>query len=127
MALRLEISLTILFAICWTSSIGLAAAGAPLAGALPMTLYQLYGVAAATGWLAGNVYVARARGLPRALRRRLLLIYFLGPPSLLYLLRTLAPAAQQAGAPLAFVWAFGVFAVLFLVPVTLRRSAPRRR
>ncbi len=125
--MALEIGLLGLFLLTWTLALVSVAAGAPLAGALPMTLYQLYGVAAATGWLAGNVYVARARGLPRALRRRLLLIYFLGPPSLLYLLRTLAPAAQQAGAPLAFVWAFGVFAVLFLVPVTLRRSAPRRR
>lgn len=91
-----------------------------------MGLYQFYGVAAFVGWLAGNVYVHRTRGLPRALRRRFLLIYLLGPPSLFYILRSLAPITSQAAVPLAPVYASGVFAILFLVPVTLRSSGGAR-
>jgi hypothetical protein len=37
----------------------------------------------------------------------------------LYLLRALAPAREQIGAPLVPLYALGVYAVLFLVPVTI--------
>ena len=87
----------------------------------PLSLYQLYGIAAAAGWLGGNLYVQRARKLPRMIRKRVLLIYLLGPPSVVYLLRTMAPAEEQVAAPLAGIWAFAVLTIFFMVPVSLRR------
>jgi len=100
--------------------------GVPLAGSLDLGFYPFYAIAAVSGWLAGNVYVARSAGLPRELRRRVLLVYLVGPPGLLYLLRAMAPEAAQMAAPLVPLYAFGVFAVFFYVPVTLRRSTTRR-
>ncbi len=123
----LEIVLLGLFLVLWAVALVSVAIGLPLAGSLPLTLYQLYGIAAALGWLHGNVYVQRARSLPRPLKRRLLLIYLLGPPSLVYLLRTMAPAEEQAAAPLAGIWAFAVLTIFFLVPVTFRRTVPPPR
>jgi hypothetical protein len=98
----------------------------PLPGNLDLGLYPFYGLAACTGWLSGNVYVARARGWPRDVRRRLLLVYLVGPPGVLYVLRAMAPAAEQTAAPMVPIYGFFVFAVLFLVPVTLHGSTPRR-
>lgn len=97
----------------------------PLAGGLSLSLYRLYAAAAFLGWLAGNLYVQRSsRRLPRWLRRRVWMVYFIGPPGIIYLLWALAPAADQAAAPMVPIYAMGVFAVLFQVPVLLR---PRRR
>jgi len=96
--------------------------GLPFAGSLPMGLYQFYGVAAFLGWLSGNVYVYRTRGLPGALRRRILLVYLLGPPGIFYILRSMAPITSQIAVPLAPVYATAVFAMLLLVPVTLRST-----
>lgn len=120
--MRLEVVLLGLFVLAWCLALFSVATGLPLAGLVPLSLYQLYGIAAAAGWLGGNMYVQRARRLPREIRRRLLLIYLLGPPSVVYLLRTMAPAAEQGAAPLAGLWAFGVLAIFFMVPVSLRRS-----
>ncbi len=125
MALRLELSLTALFSLCWASSIALAVAGAPLAGTLPIGLYHLYGLGAFGGWLTGNVYVHRARVLGGALRRRLLSLYLLGPPGVLFLLDALAPRDQQATVPLAPLYATAIYAVLFMVPVSFRRAGRR--
>ena len=99
----------------------------PLAGTLPLNLYRFYSVAAVLGWLAGNLYVLRRRGLGEGFRQRLLLAYLLGPPGVLYLLRAMAPAAQQAAAPLVPAFAFMVYGIFFLVPVTLRFTGPSRR
>ena len=112
--------------VCWAVALFVQVAGLPFAGSLPMGLYQFYGVAAFLGWLTGNVYVHRTRGLPKAIRRRLLLVYLLGPPSLLYILRSMDLITSQATVPLAPVYATGVFAILFLVPVTLRSSGVER-
>lgn len=118
--IRLEIALLGFFFACW----GLAALGQfgifGLAGALPLSLYPLYTIAVALGWISGNVYVLRSRTVPTRLRRRVLAVYLLGPPGILYLLRAMAPRAEQQAAPLVPVFAFGVFAVLFLVPIVLR-------
>lgn len=120
-----ELSLLGVFLAIWTVALASLVGLLPTAGLLDLTLYQLYGVAAALGWIAGNVYIVRARRVPKPLRRRLLLIYVLGPPGLIYLLRSLASAPLQAVAPFAAIYACGVFFVLFLVPVTLKGSAPR--
>lgn len=93
-----------------------------ISGSLEIGLYPLYSVAAATGWIAGNIYVPRTRRLPRELRRRLLWVYFVGPVGLLYLLRAMATEQSQQQAPLVPLYGLGVFAVLFLVPVVLKRS-----
>jgi hypothetical protein len=111
---------------CWAVALFVQLTGLPFAGVLPMGLYQFYGVAAFLGWLTGNVYVHRTRGLPKAIRRRVLLVYLLGPPSLFYILGSMAPVASQAAVPLAPVYATGVFAILFLVPVTLRSTGVER-
>jgi hypothetical protein len=91
----------------------------PLAGSVGLGLYPFFSLAAALGWLAGNLYLHRRRQAPRPLWRRLLLIHLLGPPGILYLLAAMAPAEQQAAAPLLPLLAFGVFGVFFLVPLTL--------
>lgn len=99
----------------------------PLAGTVDLGLYGLYTLAAVLGWIAGNVYVQRARGLPKQLRRRFLMVYFLGPVSVVLMLRFMAPQAVQLVQPLVPAYALGVFTIFFLVPVTLRGSPPRRR
>ncbi len=125
--IRFELALLALFSAVWL----LAALGLfgllPLAGSLPLDLHRFYSIAAVLGWLAGNLYVLRRRSLGENFRRRLLLTYVLGPPGVVYLLRALAPATQQAAAPLVPAYAFLVYGIFFLVPVTLRFKAPSRR
>ena len=116
----MELVLLLVFSVCWILALILLGLGSPLAGLLDLGLYQLYGVAAFAGWLAGNVYVHRSRGLAPPVRRRLIAIYLLGPPGVLYLLRSLAPTVSQATAPLAPVYASAVYAIFFLVPLSLR-------
>ncbi len=116
---RFEVALLGLFLACWVV-IALSILGAvPLAGSLQLSLYSLYACAGALGFLSGNVYARRRRGHPPPIRRRLFLIFFLGPTGLVYFLRALAPTADQLAAPLVPLYAFGVYAVFFLVPVFL--------
>ena len=61
------------------------------------------------------------------LRRRVFLVYFLGPPGLLYLLRAMASIEAQRAAPLVPFYAFGVFAVFFVVPILLPTTPAARR
>lgn len=122
--IRLEIALVGLFFACWALA-ALANLGViGFAGALSLPLYPLYSIAAGLGWLSGNVYILRSRAVPQKLRRRVLAVYFLGPPGIVYLLRAMAPMTQQEAAPAVPLYAFGVFAALFLVPIVLR--PPRR-
>ncbi|HEX9737542.1 MAG TPA: hypothetical protein VGG06_36740 [Thermoanaerobaculia bacterium] len=125
---RLEIALLAAFSAVWLLAVLALFGILPLAGVFDLGLYRLYSVAAALGWLAGNVYLLRGRGLPAGGRgrRRLLLAYLLGPPGVLYLLRSLAPPAVQAGAPLVPLLSFAVYLLFFLVPVTLRPRPSRR-
>lgn len=116
---RLEPVLLGLFLACWLVDLLVLLRVVRLAGMLPMTLYGLYTVAVAFGWLFGNIYVRRRRGLPPSIRRRLLVLYFLGPPGILYLLRYMTPIELQRAAPFVPLYAFCVFAILFLVPVTM--------
>jgi hypothetical protein len=113
------------FLAVWTVALAALIGLLPTAGLLDLTLYQLYGIAAALGWVAGNVYVSRSRRFPRPVRSRILLIYLLGPPGILYLLRSLASPEVQSAAPLAAIYSCAVFFVFFLVPVTLKGSAVR--
>ena len=118
--MRLELILVALFLVCWSIVLVQMVGVLPMAGSLDLGLRGLYSTAVAMGWLSGNVYVHRSRGLPRELRRRLLLIYLLGPPSLLALLRAMAPVQAQRAAPIVPLYAAIVFAILFLVPVSLK-------
>lgn len=121
--MRFELGLIAVFGGCWLLAMVSTASGFPWAGLLPFNLYFLYSLAAALGWVGGNVYVHRTRELPGPFRRRLAIVYLAGPLGPLYLLHTLVPNAARTLVPLAPVYAFGVFLVFFLVPVTLRRSA----
>ena len=118
---NLELTLLGLFGLAWLTALAQRVAGYPLAGAAPLDLYGFYTVAAAAGWLAGNLLVTRRAGRPRRERRLLLPVYLLGPLGPLYLLHTLGPAPVRELVPLAPLWAFGVFVVFFFVPVSLRR------
>ncbi len=123
-----ELGLLGLFLALWTVALAALFGILPTDGLLNLSFYQLYGVAAFLGWLSGNVFIHRSKKAPRQLRSRLLLIYLLGPPGLIYLLRSLADVEIQARAPLAAVYACGVYVVFFLVPVTLKgTSTPRSR
>jgi hypothetical protein len=85
-----------------------------------LTLTQLYSAASALGWAAGMIYVQRTRHLAPPLRRRLFLLSFFGPPSLFYLLVAMARLQNQA--PLVLLWALCVFAIFYVVPVSLRSA-----
>ena len=120
-----ERSLLGFFGAAWAVSVLHLAGVLPLAPALPLSLYGYYGFAAAAGWVAGNVFVLRRRRIGG--RGLLLVLYLFGPPSLVYLLRALAPPEHHQAAPLAPLWAFGVYGVFFLVPVLLPPPVRRRR
>jgi hypothetical protein len=120
---RVEPALIGLFLAGWVGALLGQLGVLELAGTLRLAFYPYFSLAAALGWIAGNVYVHRRRRLPRELRRRLLLVYLVGPPGILYLLRAMAPLVEQQIAPLVPLLGFGVFSVFFAVPVTL---APRR-
>jgi hypothetical protein len=125
---RLEVALLGLFLACWALRMLSFAGLLSLAGSLPLSLYSFYGVAVALGWGFGILYVIRSRDLPARPRRLLFLIYYLGPPAILSLLRGMAPFADQSAAPFVPLWAFGVFSALFFVPVTMKFPArPGRR
>lgn len=124
---RFESVLLGLFAGVWLLAVLAFLGVPPLAGAVGLDLYHLYSVAAILGWIGGNVYVTRLRRLPgRGWRKRLLLAYLVGPAGFVYLLRAMAPRAELAAAPLVPIYGFGVFALFFLVPVSLRTRARRR-
>lgn len=96
-----------------------------LAEALSLSLYQLYALAAAVGWLSGNVYVYRRRGLGREHRRRAVALWLVGPQGIPALLRAMAPAEAQAAAPAVPLYAFGVGVIFFVVPLVFGPRALR--
>jgi len=113
-----------LFLACWALSLLSFTGVVRLAGSLPLSLYSYFSVAVALGWAFGIVYVRRTWGFPAPIRRRFLLIYYLGPPAILGLLRSMAPVTDQRVAPFAPLWALGAFSILFLVPVTMKFPRP---
>ncbi len=131
-----ELALLALCSVVWLLTILADFGVLRLAGILTLDLYRLYSIAAVLGWLAGNIYVARMRALgapgdaparPQHLRRRLLLSYLLGPLAFVYGLRALAASEVQQAAPLVPIYAFGVYGLFFLVPLTLRATQVPRR
>lgn len=122
----MELVLLGFFFLCWLAALASFVGLLPIAGLLDLGLYQYYGLAASLGWLAGNVYLKRAQRVPKPLRLRLMLVYLLGTPGLLYLVRALASLPSQAFAPLVPLYGSGVFAIFFLVPVTLKGSFGQR-
>jgi hypothetical protein len=103
---RFEPILLALFFAAWIGALLHGVGVLSLAGSLPLALYPYFILAATLGWTMGNVYVTRRRGLPG---------------ELLYLARSMAPEAEQRMAPLVPIFAFAVFGVFFLVPVSLAR------
>jgi hypothetical protein len=109
-----------LFLACWVVFL-LQLAGIARLPVLPrLTLIQVYSAASALGWAAGMIYVQRTRHLAAPLRRRLFLLSFCGPPSLVYLL--VAMARLQLQAPLVLLWSLCVFGIFYLVPVSFRSA-----
>lgn len=117
------------FLLCWVVFCLHALAGYPLAGYLRLNLYHLYGLAASGGWLLGNVEVHRERRfeslkgdpLSPRVRRRLFFLNLLAPGGVLFLVWSLAPKPMRYEYPMAPIYATGVFALFFLVPVSLKR------
>ena len=117
----LEVVLLGLFLACWAVLLLAWLHWTHLAGNAPVPLYRFFSFASALGWSTGTLYVQRGRKLADPDRRLLLWVYYLGPQGIVYLLRALAPLADQRAAPLVPLWAFGVYTVFFLVPVWMRR------
>ncbi len=124
---RLELGLLAVFSAIWLLTILAGLGLVPLAGTFSLDLYRLYSIAAVLGWVAGNIYVSRVSALPgKRFRKRFLLCYLVGPPSIVYLLRALAPQATQQAAPMVPIYSFAVYALFFLVPLTLRATRTPR-
>lgn len=115
-----ELGIVLFFLLCWLAFFAFAILGYPLAGAVRLQLFHLYGLAASGGWIMGNLEVARRRR-QRKRRSGLLLMHLFLPCGLFYLLWALAPEEMRRGFPLAPLYALGVFVILFLVPISLRR------
>ncbi|MEM8963916.1 MAG: hypothetical protein AAGD38_20700 [Acidobacteriota bacterium] len=96
----------------------------PLADRLGLSLYHYYSIAAVLGWIVGNVFVLRMK--LRTNGRWIWLIYLFGPPGWLFVLWAMAPRTLQEAAPMVALYAFVVYLIFFLVPVTLKSSVPRR-
>jgi hypothetical protein len=125
--IRFEIFLAGVSACGWLVAILAMTGILPLAGGGALDLYRFYSLAAVLGWVIGNIYVFRwLRHLgQQRFRKRALVLYLIGPPSLLYVVRALAPLSDQQAAPLVPLFAFAVYGIFLLIPLTLR-ATPRR-
>ncbi len=126
--LKVEAALLIVFSVAWLAVILELLDRLPVAGTLHLDLYTLYSVAAILGWVTGNLYVLRRPRMPEGpYRTQLLISYLLGPLAFVYLLRASAPVSALRAAPLVPLYAFCVYWIFFLVPVTLRATRIERR
>jgi hypothetical protein len=116
---RVEPVLVAFFLAAWIVDLLAVLGLVDLRGSFDLALYPLYSLAAAGGWLAGQVYVVRARGIPAAIRRRIWVVYYLGPPGVLYLLRAMASVEVHRAAPFVPLYTFGVWTIFFMVQVHL--------
>ena len=123
--MRVESGILAFLLICWLIFFTLAATGYPLAGFLPISLYHLYSLAVFTGWMVGNVIVARGATRSRSTRLKLQAAFLLCPGGLFYLLWALTPAVTRTSAPFAPLYAAIIFAIFFLVPVSFRKAFAR--
>ncbi|MEM6454098.1 MAG: hypothetical protein AAF772_03295 [Acidobacteriota bacterium] len=96
-----------------------------LRGTVAFDLYTFFSAAAALGWVAGNVYLARLRRRA-AVRTQLRAIYLIAPPGLLFAAWALLPLALQQRAPFSPFYALAVYALFLCVPLTLRPPRLRR-
>jgi len=120
---RFELVLAALFLACWLVYLLAVLRIVTPEGSLDLGgFYPYYGLSAAFGWAAGNLYVYRNHDLaPESpVRRRHLAGYFLSPLGLIFLLKAMTPVAFQRGAPLVGLYAFGVYSIFFGVAVKLR-------
>ncbi|MEP7009818.1 MAG: hypothetical protein ABJC13_05805 [Acidobacteriota bacterium] len=116
---RLGAALAGLFLACWVVVLLGELDVVDLAGHLPLGLYPLYSLAVSLGWGAGIAYSRLRRKVEPRRRFAWFLVCVLGPLGLVFLLRAMAPAAEQEAAPLVPYLAFGVFSVFFLMPAIL--------
>lgn len=114
---QLELPLFGFFFACWLAAIVFHLRLVPAAGTLAVGLYPLYALAAALGWIAGNVYVVRRRALPREHRKRAAALWLVAPQGVPAVVRAMAPSSHQAVAPLVPLFAFAVGAIFFCVPL----------
>ena len=125
--LRYELWLLGFFSAAWIGVFVVYVGWLPLAGLVELDLYRLYSFAAVLGWTTGNVFMLRRSTLPSGqFLTRLLLVYCVGPISLVVLVRAMAPVADQAAAPFVPLYASCVFCLFFLVPVTLKATRTPR-
>ena len=118
--MKVDLAMLALSMAVWAAAFVSYFLGAPLAGTLPLSLYHLYSLAAFGGWIAGNLFVRKLRGLPGS-GWRLATPYVAGPTGALFLLYALASRELHKAAPLAPLFAVGVYLILFMVPVSFRR------
>lgn len=118
---RLEAPLFGIFLACWLLAVLHQVRLVPVTAELDLSFYQLYSVAAVLGWVSGNVYVHRRRSLPPRHRKRAAALWLIGPQGIPALLRALAPVESQAAAPAVPLYALGVGAVFFCVPLVFGR------
>lgn len=124
--IRLEWLLVAVCSAVWLAALAIALGFLPRLRGVEPDLYQLYSLAAVLGWTAGNVYLMRRGTAPsRFGRRQLLWVYLFQPPGWVYFLWTLVPPADQARAPLVPLYAYAVYAIFFLVPISFRRKPER--
>ncbi len=108
-----------LFLACWVVVLLGELGVVDLAGHLPLGLYPLYSLAVSLGWGAGIAYSRLRRRVEPRRRFAWFLLCVLSPLGLVFLLRAMAPAAEQEAAPLVPYLAFGVFSIFFLMPAIL--------
>ncbi|MEO1086225.1 MAG: hypothetical protein AAFY88_18455 [Acidobacteriota bacterium] len=124
----LELRLLGVFSIAWLLVFLVYAGILPAGGNLSLDLYRFYSIAAVLGWISGNVYQLRKRPENPKKWPNNLLVYLVGPPSILLLVRAMAPLADKAAAPFVPLYSLVVYGIFFLVPVTLAVTrTPRHR
>ena len=121
-ARALEGVVALLFLACWLLYFLHVLGWISLTDRLPLSLYPYYSTMSVFGWVAGMLYVQHTRHLTGPPRRRAFMVSFLGPLSLVFVVRAMAPAIEQRSAPFVPVWALGVFSIFFFVPVSFRHA-----